>query len=257
MDREVNTKTLRERAYDVAMAALEPATKLIERTSLVPTTPFLRPQDFQWTYDLERGWRDIRHELEAVLTWRNDLPAFHEINADATDIRNDDWKSFFLYGWGARSEDNCRRCPRTAALVEQVPGMKTALFSILAPGVRVPPHRGAWKGVMRYHLGVMVPDPIEGCGIVVGGQKAHWREGESMLFDDTYEHQVWNETNATRVVLFLDVVRPCRFPGSLVNQAVINGAALTPFIKSSIQRHRDWEKRFAAKHGKVALETGA
>ena len=245
----MSIKTIREYAYDAAMALLEPAGALVERTSLVPTTPFMRAEDFAWTRPLEEGWADIRREVEAVLTWRSDLPAFHEINGDATGIRNDDWKSFFLYGYGSRSADNCKRCPRTAALVERVPGMKTALFSILAPGVRVPPHRGAWRGVLRYHLGVMVPDPVLGCGIVVGGEQAHWEEGKSLVFDDTYEHHVWNDTGGTRVVLFLDVERPCRFPGSLVNQAVIAGAALTPFIRSSVQKHREWEQRFAAKYG--------
>jgi beta-hydroxylase len=93
----------------------------------------------------------------------------------------------------------------------------------------------------------MVPEAVEGCGIEVGGQRAHWREGESLLFDDTYEHRVWNDTHATRVVLFLDVVRPCRFPGSLVNRAVISTAALTPFIQDSVRRHEKWEREFEAK----------
>jgi beta-hydroxylase len=127
--------------------------------------------------------------------------------------------------------------------------MKTAFFSILAPGVRIPPHRGPWKGFIRYHLGLIVPEPADRCGIEVGGQEAHWREGESLVFDDTYEHHVWNDTNGTRVVLFLDVVRPCRFPGSWVNPAVIGIASLTPFVQDSMRRHRAWERRFAATHG--------
>jgi beta-hydroxylase len=241
-------KTVRERAYDVAMAALRPAAALVERTSLVPTTPFLRAEDFPWIAALEAGFADMRRELETVLTWRHDLPAFHEINGDATDIRNDGWKSFFFYGFGQRSEDNCRRCPRTAELIARVPGMTTAFFSILLPGARLPPHTGPWKGFIRYHLGLVVPEPADRCGIIVGGEEAHWREGKSLVFDDTYVHTAWNETAGTRVVLFLDVERPCRFPGSWVNRAVIRGAALTPFVRSSVRRARRWEKAFAAKH---------
>jgi aspartyl/asparaginyl beta-hydroxylase (cupin superfamily) len=242
-------KTFRERAYDAAMAVMAPMAGIVARTSLVPTTPFLRSEDFIWTRPLEAGWRDIRRELDSVLVYRDDLPAFHEINGDVTDIRNDDWKTYFLYGFGKRAESNCRRCPRTAALIERVPGMTTAFFSILGPGVRLPPHKGAWKGFLRYHLGLMVPEPADKCGIVVGGQGARWAEGRSLVFDDTYEHHAWNDTSGTRVVLFMDVVRPCRFPGSLINRAVIRGAGMSPFVKSMDRRYREWEQRFTALHG--------
>jgi beta-hydroxylase len=241
----VPAKTVRERAYDVAMALLRPLSAIVARTSLVPTTPFLDGATFPWLRALEADAPTIRAELEAVLTWRDELPAFHEINGDATDIRNDDWKSFFLYGFGIRSDENCRRCPRTAALVEGVPGMKSALFSILLPGARLPPHTGAWKGLLRVHLALLVPEPAERCTLVVDGRSEHWREGASLVFDDTYVHSVANETRGTRVVLFLDVERPCRFPGSWINRAVIALAALTPFIRDSARRQRAWERRFA------------
>jgi beta-hydroxylase len=249
-------KTFRERAYDVAMALMAPLAEVVTRTSKVPTTPFLRAEDFAWTRPLEEGWRDMRRELESVLVYKDDLPHFHDINGDATDIRNDAWKSFFLYGFGRRAEESCRRCPRTAELVSQVPGMKTAFFSILGPGARLPPHRGPWRGFLRYHLGLMVPEPADKIGILVGGQEGHWREGRSLMFDDTYEHSVWNDTAGTRVVLFLDVVRPCRFPGSLVNRAVIGIAGLTPFVRNSIKRHKKWERLFGQKHGRAARAHG-
>ncbi len=241
-------RTLRERAYDLVMVLMTPLTRLIERTSIVPTTPFLHRQDFPWIPYLESHWHEIRAELDQVLTYRDDLPLFHEINIDATDIGSKDWRSFFLYGFGLRSDANCARCPKTAALVESIPGMFTAMFSILAPGAHLPPHTGPWKGVVRYHLGLMVPIPVENCGIKVGGVTAYWREGESLVFDDTYEHSVWNETGGTRVVLFLDILRPCRVPGSWVNLVVTKLAGLTPFVRSSFRRHRQWERRFAAKH---------
>jgi beta-hydroxylase len=242
-------KTFRERAYDVAMAFMKPMAAIVERTSLVPTTPFLRSEDFIWTRPLEANWREIRRELDSVLVYRDDLPAFHEINADATDIRNPDWKSFFLYGFGKRSDANCRRCPRTAELIERVPGVTTAFFSIMLPGVRLPPHTGPWKGFLRYHLGLMIPEPADKCGIVVGGQSARWAEGRSLMFDDTYEHEAWNESSGTRVVLFLDVVRPCRFPGSWINRSVIGIAARSPFIRTMSKRHEEWQRRFSQQHG--------
>ena len=74
--------------------------------------------------------------------------------------------------------------------------MKTAFFSILAPGKHLPPHRGPYKGVMRYHLGLLIPEPAEQCGIRVDTETRHWAEGESMIFDDTFEHEAWNDTDA-------------------------------------------------------------
>ena len=239
-----SVRTFRKWAYNLAMATMRRLATIVARSSLVPTTPILSSRDFPWAKPLEHDWKIIRQELEAVLIRRAELPAFHEINGDATNIANDDWKSFFFYGFGRRSEDNCRRCPRTAELIQRVPGMKTAFFSILGPGVRLPPHHGPWKGFIRFHLGLIVPEPLEKCGITVGGVTTHWREGLSLIFDDTYEHKVWNDTSSTRVVLFLDVARPCRFPGSWINWAVIQTAALTPFVQDSLRRHRAWERRF-------------
>ena len=241
-------KPLRDRAYDVAMLALAPLEQAVVRSSEVPVAPFLDPGTFAWTRILEEGWRDIRAELDAVLTHRDDLPAFHEITADVSAIADVEWKTFFFYGYGFRSEANLARCPRTAALLAQVPGLTTAFFSILAPGMRLPPHRGPWKGVLRYHLGLLIPEPAEGCGIMVGGETAHWREGGSLVFDDAYEHSAWNDTTGTRVVLFLDVLRPCRFPGSAVNRFVIRAVQLTPFLQDARRKHRQWERRFAAAH---------
>src|SRR5579862_3841687 len=215
---QARVRTFRKWAYNKSMAAMSRLAEVVSRSSLVPTTPLLGTDDFPWARPLEEGWRDIRRELEAVLAYREDLPAFHAINGDATNIAHDDWKTFFFYGFGRRSRANCRRCPRTAALIARVPGMTTAFFSILGPGVRLPPHHGPWKGFIRYHLG--------------------------LIFADTYEHSVWNDTDETRVVLFLDVVRPCRFPGSWVNQAVIRTAGMTPFVQDSLRRHRAWERRF-------------
>lgn len=246
---QAKERTFRKWAYNRAMAAMKPMADLVARTSKVGTTPILSHGDFPWARKLEEGWMDIRRELEGVLVHRNSLPAFHEINGDATNISHDSWKSYFLYGFGRRSESNCQRCPRTAALIESVPGMTTAFFSIMGPGVRLPPHKGPWKGFIRYHLGLIVPKEADRCWIEVGGERASWGEGRSLIFDDTYEHHVLNDTDETRVVLFLDVVRPCRFPGSLVNRAVIQAAGLSPFVRDSIKRHREWERRIGVMLG--------
>ncbi len=110
-------------------------------------------------------------------------------------------------------------CPRTAALMREIPGMTTAMFSILSPRKHILDHRGPYKGVLRYHLGLIVPEDAEACRIRVGEDIRHWEEGKSMIFDDTFNHEVWNDTDETRVVLFVDVLRPLPFPESAINRA--------------------------------------
>jgi beta-hydroxylase len=122
--------------------------------------------------------------------------------------------------------------------------MTTAFFSILSPGKHVGAHRGPYRGVLRYHLGLRVPEPQDAAGISVGGQVAHWREGGSLLFDDGYEHFAWNDTDGLRVVLFLDVERPLRRPAAVLNRAVIRGVAASPFVRDAKRREAAWERRF-------------
>ena len=124
--------------------------------------------------------------------------------------------------------------------------MKTAMFSILAPHKHIPDHCGPYKGIVRYHLALKVPEPRDQCRIRVGDEIVTWEEGRSLIFDDTYEHEVWNDTDGERVVLFVDVVRPLRFPMNLVNAGVIWAIAHSPFILDAKRRHLAWEERFAA-----------
>jgi beta-hydroxylase len=84
------------------------------------------------------------------------------------------WKTFFFYGYGFECEENCRLCPETARVLKSIPGVKTAFFSILSPGKYIPPHRGPYNGVLRFHLGLIVPEPREQCRIRVADNIRHW-----------------------------------------------------------------------------------
>jgi len=226
-------------------AALHAAERGLLRSSLVPTTPFLDPALLPWTAELEAHWREVREELDRVLAHHDALPNFQDISTDQATITDDDrWKTFFLWGFGFKSEANCARCPRTAELVGQVPGMTTAFFSILSPGKHIGAHRGPYRGLLRYHLALRVPEPADAAGINVGGRVAHWREGLSLLFDDGYEHFAWNGTDGVRVVLFMDVERPLRGPAAIVNHAVIRAVARSPFVGDAKRRELAWERRF-------------
>jgi ornithine lipid ester-linked acyl 2-hydroxylase len=225
--------------------------RLIARSSVLPEQPFYDPAQFPWVRDLEANWKVMRRELDDVLAYHDELPNFQDISTDQLHLTDDDrWKTYFFYGYGFKAEANCLRCPETTRLVENVPGMETAMFSILAPGKRIPPHDGPYKGVLRYHLGLLVPEPEDGVGIRVGGEVAHWQEGASLVFDDTFEHMAWNDTDGTRVVLFLDVVRELREPMKTINRLVIKAIGYSPFIQDARRRHEAWERRFERVRGK-------
>ncbi|WP_299484721.1 aspartyl/asparaginyl beta-hydroxylase domain-containing protein [Acaryochloris sp. IP29b_bin.137] len=233
--------------YQVGAPILQQFEKLIPHYSKVGDAPFLDVSQFEWTQTLEMNWEMIRQELDGVLTHSERLPNFQDISPDqATSTSKDDlWKTYFLYGYGCRAEQNCQRCPETTRLIEQIPGMKTAFFSIMLPGKHIPEHRGPYKGVVRCLLGLKIPEPNEACRIRVHDQIRYWQEGKTMVFDDTYLHEAWNETDQIRVVLFLDIVRPLRFPLSWLNQVLIQLIAWSPYIRDAQANQKKWEQRFA------------
>jgi beta-hydroxylase len=220
--------------------------RLVARASVLPDQPFYDPAAFPWVAPLEADWKLVRAELDTVLARHADLPNFQDISTDQYHLTDDDrWKTYFFYGYGFRSDANCARCPETTRLVESIPGMTTAMFSILSPGKHIPPHDGPYKGVLRYHLALLVPEPADRVGIRVGGQVARWHEGESLVFDDTYTHEAWNDTDGVRVVLFVDVIRELRGPMAVVNRVLIKVIGWSPFVQDAKRRHEDWERRFA------------
>ena len=229
---------------------LDRCDRLVARSSRIGDSPTFDLQTigaeaFPWYRTLEAHWGTIREELDHLLEHRDALANFQDISTDQASITDDDrWKTYFFYGFGFRADANCARCPETARLVASVPGMKTAMFSILAPGKHIPEHCGPYKGVVRYHLALKVPRDRERCRIRIGDQFATWTEGESLCFDDTYEHEVWNDTDEERVVLFLDVVRPLRFPMNVVNAFIVWAIAVSPFVTDAKRRHREWERAF-------------
>ena len=225
--------------------------ELVSRTyghfSLVGTDPFLDPAQFAWTALLEAHYPAVRAEAEQVLRVRDALPNFQDIAPDAIQLSNDDqWKTFWFAGYGVWDDANCLRCPRTAAVLRAVPGLTTAFFSILGPGKRLPPHYGPYRGVLRHHLALLVPEPSSACGIRVGDQVRHWQEGRSLVFDDTYEHEAWNDTDGERVVLFLDIKRPLRRPLNWVNDGIVRAVARSPFVRAARQQHLAREDAFTA-----------
>lgn len=229
------------------MAVVGFAEQLNLRCSKVGNPAIYDKAAFPWVAEIEREWRTIRAELERVLARQDELPAFQSIAADVRSISRDrGWKTFMLTAYGLVSEANIRQCPETWRIVRKIPGLKTAMFSIFEPGKHLPPHRGPYNGVLRLHLGLIVPEASDRLAIRVGREVRHWREGEALVFDDAYEHEAWNHTDKTRVVLFVDFVKPLRFPANVLNGLLLNLAVFTPFVREGLDNHKAWERRFHA-----------
>ena len=203
---------------------------------------------------IEENWETIRAELDALLEHHAALPNFQEISKDQIGITDDDrWKTVFLYGYGFEAKLGVELCPRTAALMREIPGMKTAMISILSPRKHILDHRGPYKGVLRFHLGLIVPKDAPSCRIRVGDDIRHWEEGKSLIFDDTFNHEVWNDTDETRVVLFVDVLRPLPEPESTINRAIVKAISYSPFVLDAKRNQQAWEKRFQERRRERAL----
>ena len=175
--------------------------------------------------EVERAFPAIREELLDVLPTRRQIPRYHELDDAQTRISGSDdaersWRVFMLYVMGLRPEKNRARCPRTCAVLDRVPNLFQSFFSILEPGKSIPPHNAAYRGYLRFHLGLVVP-AVDPPTIRVRDRHYTWKEGEAVLFDDSWEHEVTNAAKELRAVLVVDVMRPLPRLPHAVNSLII------------------------------------
>ncbi|MVA80886.1 aspartyl/asparaginyl beta-hydroxylase domain-containing protein [Agrobacterium vitis] len=232
------------------------AEKLNYKYAKLGNPPVYDNATFPWVAEVEKAYPAIRAELDRILLRQSELPSFQDISTDVKTISFDNrWKTFFLLGFGVKSEANIKACPDTWKAMQAIPGLTTVMFSIFEPGKHLPAHRGPYNGVLRLHLGMIVPEPRDQIAIRVKDQICHWEEGKVLIFDDAYEHEAWNHTDKTRVVLFVDFAKPLKFPARLVNWALMNMAIFTPFIREGLDNHNEWEKKFYAEAEKLRNST--
>lgn len=218
----------------IGRRVLQLAGRMVYAQSRIPTTEKIDAPVFDWIPTLEKNWGVIRSELESVLDASERLPAFHEISPDQARIsREDHWKTYVFQVFGRRFDPNCARCPQTARLLAGIPDLQNAWFSILAPGYHIPPHRGPTNAIVRIHLGLMVPRNRDACRIRVGAQEFSWEEGRCVVFDDFYEHEVWNDTDERRVVLFFDVTRPMKPAGRPLVSALLAAMRRSRYVRDA------------------------
>lgn len=184
----------------------------------LPADEFFDRGHFPWLETLEAASGTIRREAAPLLAgngtrfvpYVSQAPGTPPNKWTALD-RSDDWGAYYLWQFGIRNDAACAACPQTAAIVEALPLARidgrapTIFFSLLRPGTRIPPHTGVTNTRAIVHLPLIIP---EGCGFRVGGETRKWQFGEAFVFDDTIEHEAWNESDEARLVLICDVWNP-------------------------------------------------
>ena len=185
----------------------------------LPAEPFLAREDVPWLAGLEAATAIILDEALALLAARGvdrfvpyvDNPPGTPLNQWRELDRNADWGALFLWKHGSKNSANCAEMPRTSALLEALPLLRleqrapNAFLSRLAPHTRIPPHNGVTNARVTVHLPLIVP---AGCGFRVGGETREWRVGEAWVFDDTIEHEAWNDSGEPRLILIVDTWNP-------------------------------------------------
>ena len=176
---------------------------MIAASSLSSNEPVLDVRDFAWTATLRRDWRTIRDEALAQTGEDGPLPTACGAIA--------------LWRDGRAVGDDC---PRTLAALAAIPGLHDAAFARLSPGAHVLSRRGATKALVTCHLGLVVPRD-GGARMRVRDRIVRWAEGETLVFDDTYSHEAWNDAQAARVILHLRFARPLRQPGRMIADTIL------------------------------------
>jgi aspartyl/asparaginyl beta-hydroxylase (cupin superfamily) len=184
----------------------------------LPAIEFFARDHFPWFATLEAKTAEIRGELLALLEERDrgfrPYIAFdptQPVNQWAELNHSPRWSAWFLWEDGTRHAEHCARCPATAALLDTLPLLDlpgkgpTAMFSVLEPRTRIPPHTGSNNVRTTVHLPLVVP---AGCGFRVGAETRTFAEGEAWAFDDSIEHEAWNDSDAPRAIFILDVWNP-------------------------------------------------
>jgi beta-hydroxylase len=199
--------------------------------SKVPAKPYLPVSDFPELATLTANWEKIREEGERLYATGDIKASAQYDDLGFNSFFKTGWKRFYLKWYDEAHPSAATLCPYTTALLKDIPSVKAAMFAALPPGSRLVRHRDPFAGSVRYHLGLSTPN-ADGCYIDVDGERYSWRDGEPVIFDETYLHYAENTTDHNRIILFCDVERPMWFaPARWINHFIsryLIGAAASP-----------------------------
>ena len=187
-----------------------PYNALMYLFSAVPTRPLLTERDLPELAPLSANWEMMREEALKLSEEGYIRIALNNNDIGFNSFFKRGWTRFYLKWYDQALPSAQALCPRTVALLKEFPTVKGAMFASLKPRSRLNPHRDPFAGSLRYHLGLVTPNS-DSCFINVDGERYYWKDGEAVLFDETYIHFVENNTDETRIILLCDIERPLRF----------------------------------------------
>ena len=188
---------------------LAPYNALMYLFSAVPRKPLLTERDFPGLSVLSANWQMMREEALKLNDEGYIRVALNNNDIGFNSFFKRGWKRFYLKWYDQPLASAQALCPRTVALLSGLPSVKGAMFALLGPNSYLTPHRDPFAGSLRYHLGLVTANS-DACFISVDGERYAWKDGEAVLFDETYIHFVENNTDVTRIILLCDVERPLR-----------------------------------------------
>lgn len=178
--------------------------------SRAPTTPYLNVADFPELQVLQDEWQMIRAEGIKLQEMQKIAASDQYNDAGFNSFFKTGWKRFYLKWYDDNHPSAMALCPKTTALLRSIPSVKAAMFASLPDGSRLPRHRDPYAGSLRYHLGLVTPND-DRCFIDVDGQSYSWRDGQAVMFDETYIHYAENHSGTDRLILFCDIERPMKY----------------------------------------------
>lgn len=189
---------------------LAPVNAFLYLFSKLPAKPYLPTEAFPELKPLQDNWQEIREEALQLLHVGEIKSSQNYDDVGFNSFFKSGWKRFYLKWYGESHPSAMKLCPRTTELLQSIGTVKAAMFATLPPGSKLVRHRDPYAGSYRYHLGLDTPND-EACFICVDGENYHWRDGEAVMFDETYIHYAANQTEHNRVILFCDVERPLKY----------------------------------------------
>jgi beta-hydroxylase len=205
---------------------MAPYNALMYLFSAVPNKPYVEVTRFPELAPLSQNWRVIREEALALVERGRIRAAATYNDLGFNSFFKTGWKRFYVKWYDEPLPSAKALCPKTVELVQSIPGINAAMFALLPPGSKLGAHRDPFAGSLRYHLGLVTPN-ADTCRIVVDGEPYSWRDGEPVMFDETFIHTAENRSDVTRIILFCDVERP-------LNNPVIR--AINHFVKMTLIR---------------------
>ena len=188
---------------------MAPYSALMYLFSAVPNRPYVDVARFPELKPLADNWQAIRDEALQLFDQGRIRAAATYNDLGFNSFFKTGWKRFYVKWYDEPLPSAKTLCPKTVELVQSIPGVNAAMFALLPPGSRLGAHRDPFAGSLRYHLGLVTPNAAS-CQIVVDGEPYFWRDGEAVMFDETFIHTAENQSDVTRIILFCDVERPLR-----------------------------------------------